>query len=553
MPYIYSWDNQTVDANNTPVLQKATKGVSNPELSENWADGISIYTMAMINYQRSFGLHGVSALAGIERITGNGNSIYAYRKDFLTDAIDQLFAGSEEQWKNNGSAYQNARLSYLSRVNYNYKEKYLLEAVARYDGSYIFPKNKRFGFFPSISAGWRISEEEFWNDNIVFIEYMKLRASYGQTGNDRINEYQYLASYAFRAGSFITNTSEKNKAVYETKIPNENITWEVANQTNFGIDAAILKGKMALEVDYFSYLRTGLLWNRNATVPATAGFTLPRENIGKSSNKGFDFKLTYNGEVSSFVYSVGINGLYAENKVVFIDEPSGLPEYQQATGKPIPENINNYQSNLYYVADGIFKDQSEIDSKPHWNGAVPGDIIFKDMNNDGKIDASDRVYRTKSNFPKLNGGVNFRLKYKQFDLFVLFQGASGADKYISIQGGDFANYLKDTYDDRWTPTNTNASKPRTITRTEAYWKSNSNTFFLYNTDYLRFKTFEIGYNLQPQFTNRIGLENVRFYLSGNNLFTYTPHLKDFDPEPNKQWGAGYPIQRIINTGISVTF
>ena len=558
--YLYTWDKVTYDANNQPALQKAKRGIDQANLNENMADRQNILLNGLITYEKTISNHAINFLAGIETIEGKGDLMNAYRGYFESPLLDQLDAGGATGINNGGSAYHNARMNYFGRLNYNYKSKYLAEFIWRYDGSYIFPQDKRYGFFPGVSLGWRVSEEDFWKNSMAFVNNFKIRGSYGTTGNDRINEWQYLASYGFigRNGNPLFNIDQEQKALAPTRVPNPIVTWEVAKQADIGFDAGLLKDKLTLTFDYFNYKRSNILWYRNASVPATAGITLPRENIGKVTNSGFDFNIGYGDKAGSFGYEISVNGGYAKNKITFWDEAPGVPDYQKSTGHPMPTDPTNSDGNLYYEAIGIFKDQAAVDKYPHWAGARPGDIIFRDVNGDGKIDGNDRVRSNKTNIPTFQGGLGIRLTYKQFDLSLLFQGQAGAETQISVLGGEFGNYLLTDYNGRWTSDNINASKPRTSNRQDEYWRENQNTYFNHKTDYIRLKNFEFGYNLPSALNSKLGIQGLRVFASGLNLFTISPDLKDFDPENiagSFQGGSGayYFTPRVVNLGLSITF
>ena len=556
--YLYSWDYQTYDDDGNPVLTRGKKGFNDPRLSENMEENQTILLNALLNYEFNITSdHSFNILVGTERRTGKGNRFNAFRRYFVSTAIDQMFAGGESEMNTGGSAFQSARLNYFGRTNYNFKEKYLLEFVWRYDGSYIFPEGKRYGFFPGISAGWRVAEEPFWN--VSFIDDFKLRASWGQTGNDRIDEYQFLSSYAFgrwdtrswsstafKNAPLILGIDQENKALYEALIPNENVTWEIANQSNVGFELGFFQNKLTFEADYFYNKRTQILWWRNASIPNSTGITLPRENIGKVANRGFDYSIGYNGELSDFSYQLILNGGYAKNEILFWDETPGAPEYQQSTGYPM-------NTSLYYEAIGIFKDEESLNNYPHISGARTGDIIFKDVNDDGVIDGNDRVRNYFNDIPRYTGGMSLGMQYKGFDLSVLLQGAAGAVQYISTESGEIGNFLKSFYDDRWTQENPNSNGPRTFNRDNEYWRNNQNTHFLHKTNYLRLKNLQLGYSLSQSLIENWGMQNLRFYISGFNLLTYSPDFKDFDPEMNENDGQGYPLQKVINGGLTLTF
>ena len=413
--YLYSWDGTSMDENGQPLLVEGKKGFSDPRLTESMEDNLGVLLSGIASYSHTFAQdHDVNILAGVERITDKGDSFEAYRRYFLSAAIDQLFAGGQDEMNNTGTGYEEARLNYFGRVNYAYKSKYLAEFVWRYQGSYIFDRSNKFGFFPGISLGYVISEEDFFKKKLPFISFAKVRASWGQTGNDLIDPYQYLASYTFNDLMYLTNNgTTMNQALKEGVAPNQNVTWETATQKNIGLDLQFLNGDLAFTIDYFHNKRSDILWKRNASVPGTSGLVLPDENLGKVQNQGVDFNIDYRRNFKDFRLGINLNGVYAKNKILFWDEAPGTPEWQKSTGKPI-------DSGLYYEAIGIFKDQVAVDAYPHWAGARPGDIIFKDVNGDNVIDGNDRVRNDKSRTPRFTGGLNvhrIRISEKYIDIF----------------------------------------------------------------------------------------------------------------------------------------
>ncbi|MDR1896801.1 MAG: TonB-dependent receptor [Prevotellaceae bacterium] len=557
---VNTWDGKTIkeDGSGTPVLHSAMVPFPDPRLTRFMYDKQTVLLNGILSYERKFGLHAMNVMAGMETIEGRGNDFNAFRRHYVSTAIPELFAGGGQDKDNTGTSYENARLNYFGRVNYNYREALLFEFVWRYDGSYIFPRRSRFGFFPGASVGWRISQEDFWREHIPFIEELKLRLSYGQTGNDRIDEWQYLSSYGYNTSGYVYNfgVSEASKLLYEARIPNRNITWEKADQFNVGFESYILNSKLFFEVDYFDYRRSNILWMRNASVPSSTGLTLPRENIGKVLNQGVDFLIRYREKIRDFEFQVSLNGGYARNKITFWDEAPGRMPWQTSTGKPIPSDPENPDTEMYYDAIGIFRDQAAIDAYPHWENARPGDIIFRDINGDGKIDGLDRLRINKNNVPRFTGGLNIGMSFRGFDFTALFQGAAGAVRYISTESGYIGNFTKDFYDNRWTINNPDATGPRAFNRDAEYWRNNRNTYFLKKSDYIRVKTLEAGYTVPAAFAHKLGLQNLRIYVSGYNLFTFSPDMKDFDPESNHSDIGGetqpYPAQRVINGGISLT-
>ena len=540
--YLYTWDKISVDANNKPVLTKVKSGYSDPNLFQYMEDGNVSTLNALLNYQTTIAdKHNIKILLGTEKSVGKLMDFSAYRRYFLSTTLDQMFAGGDLEKDNNGSASQTARLNYFGRANYDFMSKYMIEFLFRYDGSYIFPADKRFGFFPGISAGWQVAKEKFWKDHLSFINYFKIRGSWGQTGNDRISEYQYLSSMGF-GSIYVFNDIVQAKTLNELRIANPNVTWEVANQSNIGFDGELLNGKFKISGDYFYNLRSHILAFRNASVPTSTGLTLPMENIGKVVNRGYEFQVGYGNTKGDFSYEISINGGYAKNEIKFWDETPGVPDYQKSTGHPM-------NSNLYYQAVGIYKDQASIDASPHWVGAIPGDIQFKDINGDGKINGLDEVRDNRSNIPTFTGGFSVDLRYKSFDLSIFLQGASGAIRYDSItHSGAIGNFFENDAEGRWTSDNPNASKPRTWNGSGAYWTQQPNTYWLQSTNYLRLKSVKVGYSLPKKITRMLGIKDSRVYVSGLNLITLTG-LKDFDPESISN--ITYPLNKVFNFGLSV--
>jgi TonB-linked SusC/RagA family outer membrane protein len=549
--YLYSWDKKTYDADGVPVLVKGAKGVSDPNLNERMDIGQSILLNGIINYASKVGDdHQFNIMAGIEKRYGDSDYFTAYRRYFKSSSLPQLNLGGVPNMNTSGSASHFGRLHYFGRMNYNYKEKYLAEFIWRVDGSYIFPEDKRFGFFPGVSTGWRVSKENFWSGILPVVNDFKLRASYGKTGNDRISDYQYLTTYGFTttAQNQVFNVNQEAIGLYETRIPNPNVTWEVANQADIGFDATLFKN-FSITFDYFDNRRSNILWQRNASIPKSTGLTLPSENIGKVANRGVDFDISYRQQINDFSYNISFNTVYAKNKIVFWDEAPGAPDYQRSTGKPM-------NTILLYNVIGVFRDQGAVDSYPHWPGARPGDLIFEDVNGDNKIDANDKIRNDKSTLPTLQSGLGIDLHYKQISLSVFFQGAAGGARYILRESGEVGNYGKIYYDGRWTPDNIDAKKPRLYANSEywaAYGTSNYNSYFLYRTDYARLKNIKLGYVLPTRLTEKWKMHEVEIYASGFNILTYSPHIKDYDPEDTSLSQINYPLSRIINLGLSGNF
>ncbi|GGE27637.1 SusC/RagA family TonB-linked outer membrane protein [Sphingobacterium cellulitidis] len=551
--YLYTWQGDYEADGTTPLLVAGRRGLADPRLTQSNEDQLNVLLGAVASYDKVIGDHTFNILAGVNRETIHNDNFSAFRRFFISNEIDYLFAGGDAEKDNSGGAWDRARLNYFGRANYNYKGKYIAELLWRVDGSYMFPKASRYGFFPGAMLGWMVSEENFWKENVPFVNYFKIRASYGQMGNDnvyydsKLQEYQYFSTYAF--GSYIIN-DEMVKSLYESRVPNKFITWEVANNYNLGFDFQFLGGKFNAEFDLFKNSRESILWRRNASIPQSTGMTLPAENIGKVDNSGFDLSLGYRETFGDLGFNVAVNGGYAKNKIIFWDEAPGAPEWQQSTGRPI-------NAGLYYIYDGVFKDQAEIDANTIDYGDItgnlrPGDMKYQDYDGDGKITPNDRVRRDKNTIPTFQGGLNLGFTYKNFDLAILFQGATGAEQRVGTdESGAIGNYLLDFYENRWTVDNPSSEYPRITDRSDQYY-SNNNTYWMRSTNYIRLKNMELGYNFPTQWIEKAGIGSARVFVSGQNLLTWSK-IKVYDPESDNALGQYYPQARLINAGVMVSF
>ncbi|MBD0366609.1 MAG: TonB-dependent receptor, partial [Flavisolibacter sp.] len=477
---LYTWDKVSYEdaAKTTPKLTRTIRSTfSDPRLRLTNEEELRINLTGMLNYDRTFSdVHTVALLAGVQKETRKGDNFYAFRRNFISPIVDQLTVGGTaqqdvgnvtDQNQRTGIFGEQARLSYFGRAAYNYREKYLAEFLWRYDGSYIFPESGRFGFFPGILVGWNVSKEDFFN-NITFLNNLKLRASWGQLGNDRVEfggvlqEYAYLPTYSL-SGIQVIN-GQPVRTLTEPRVPNPNFTWEVANNSNLGLEGAALNNKIFFEFDVFHNVREKILIARTGSTPQSAGITgaptmtslLPPVNEGKVENNGWEFRVGYNGRASDLTFTVSVNGGYTKNKILFWDENPGVPAHQRATGKPFG---TSGQAFLAYQYDGVFKDAAEIASNKIDYSAVvgtlwPGDMKFKDISGpdgkpDGKITALDQVRLDKTRDPRFTGGLNINMAYKNFDLSALFQGAVGGLQFIRFnETGEFGNWTQWSYNHR---------------------------------------------------------------------------------------------------------
>lgn len=515
-----------------------------------------------LNYARSFGKHEVSGLALYEQIEQNSDYFNASRRQFPTDLKEDFYAsGQNGQTIDGRTAIDDARQSFVGIVNYGYANKYLLNATVRYDGSYKFPPHRRWGLFPSVSAGWRISEENFMKRNLPFINDLKLRVSTGLTGNDNVGAFQYLDEYSFSQGEIpgiwppfyapvIDNqpTVMINYGVYA----NPNITWEKLQTTNFGIDLSILNGKVDVTVDYFLRKTKDMLWDRSRSVPGTFGRTLPKENYAEMESKGLEWMARYEDRSGDFRYNVSVQGSVSSNRITRIDDPANGSPWEMKQHRPLGFMTG-------YRAEGLFQSQDEADK---WHGGKQfdqqpkaGDIKYADVNGDGKITEQDQdVISPYDVLPQVTYGISGGVKWKNFDLDVLFQGAARRSLMLSMEAitlfrGEKYNsfaYLADA----WSAGNTGAKYPRATI--DANFNNNrASTFWMRNASYLRLKAVNLGYTFTQAWFRERG-SNLRLYVSGANLLTWSP-FKEFDPEAESGVGYYYPQMRNFNVGVNLSF
>jgi TonB-linked SusC/RagA family outer membrane protein len=546
--WITPWNYYTRDDATGEYTTRKSSLVQTAQLNQNYIPENSLTTNARLSYRTQLSeMHNLDVMVGYEQNKFRSENFWASRRNYLSTAIDQLFAGSSNKndFDNSGSAAETARMSYFGRIAYDYAGKYLLQANFRYDGSHIFQREKRWGFFPGVSVGWVLSEESFIKDQADWLNSLKLRASYGQQGNDNITAFQYLLKYTF-GRNYVFNGMDA-QGVYQVGFPNQNVTWEVADTYNAGLDGTLWNGLLGFELEVFKTQRSNILTKRSASIPNYTGLLeLPDENIGKVANSGVELQLRHDRRAGKVNYGVSGNFMYARNKVIFIDEtpwPEGH-DYLKAEGKPLG-------AGLAYKTLGIYRDQAEIDAYPHIPSVRPGDLKFEDIDGDGSITSLDRTRRNLTSFPEIVFGLNFNAAWNGFDASILFQGQARAEQSIYSRVDQTSNFYMERVRDRWSPSNPNGSQPRaggTINFPESY----NSDFFIQNASFVRLKNLEIGYTAPKAWFEKLNIQNLRLYVSGFNLFTLS-HIKVIDPETTTSDGGYYPQLRVFNAGLNVTF
>ena len=505
----------------------------------------------------------------IDQTIGNGFSHNASDgRTYIQARLDynRLFSNRGNRTVNNELAYHSQGIT--GRFAYYYNQKYLMEFNFGYNGSENFAPGKRYGFFPAGSIGWVVSEEEFMK-KASWIDFLKVRASYGLVGSDNVSSrFPYLAFYGGGSGyDFGNNFGTNVGGTSEGNLANANLTWEKARKLNVGIDFTTLNQRLALTIDAFYEYRFDIITDMNSDgimgYPDIVGKDAALQNLGEVSNRGVDIELSWNDKIGKdFRYYIRPNLTFSRNRLEYKAEVARKNSWRKETGKRLYENF-------VYVFDHFVADQEEADrlnkiGYQPWGQLIPGDVVYKDLDRDGVIDDEDRTAMGNPRSPELMFGIPFGFQYKNFDFSVLLQGATKSS--ILLNGAavfDFPQFeqdkigrVKKMHLDRWTPeTAATAKYPALHYGTHDNNKNGNSSLFLYDASYLRLKNVEIGYNVSPKLLRKFHVQQARIYVQGLNLLTFDK-LGDVDIDPETKSGDGaswYPIQKVFNFGIDITF
>ncbi len=496
--------------------------------------------------------HTLSLLALHERISYNNEGFNTQRGNFNTSEVDQLFAGDPTTASNSADASEMGRSSFVSRINYGYKSKYLIETIFRADASAKFPKDGRWGFFPSISVGWIASEENFMND-FTALDHLKVRGSAGQSGDDGIGNYQYYAGYSYDMAYILGD--EILQGLYSTGLANPILSWERISIYNGGIDFSFFDRKLHGTIEGFYRLRDGIPGYRTESLPSTFGAALPLENLNSIDTRGFEIELGTSGKFREFDYNLSGNISWARSKWVKFDEP----DYTDPDQKRIYGVTGKWTDERYgYISDGVFTSMEEIMTLDYiyqeigGNESIKqGDVKYLDVNGDKILDWKDQVKIGKGTMPNWMYGLNFNLRYKNININTLFQGAFGYTTYIDLESAP--TVLK--FENRWTEkeNDKNSLVPRPGSKNPANWFYSD--YRNHNSSYIRLKNMSIGYTFGKNILEQIKMSYLRIYLAGTNLFTISSLSKyGVDPEaPEGSPAFYYPQQRTVSLGVSLNF
>jgi TonB-linked SusC/RagA family outer membrane protein len=500
---------------------------------------------ALIDYSKSIKNHSFKVLGGFEQFSYKQEAFQGRRENFSMETYHILSLGSEINQQATGSASENSLLSYFGRINYDYKQKYLLEANVRYDGSSRFAEGHKFGIFPSFSAGWRISEESFLKNNKT-INNLKLRASWGQLGNQSIGNYPYASLVDLTKNYILNETSVPGAAL--TDIGNPGVSWETTEMFNVGIDAAFFN-KLFITADFYVKNTKDILLK--LPIPLTVGLVAPYQNAGKVRNIGWEIGLTHINKVKDFDYSITMSLSDVHNKIT--DLKGTGPHIYTYTIDMEGHPIGSYYG---FQSDGLFQSAEEVaNHAKQFGGAVSlGDIKYINQDGDESITADKDRIIIGSSIPRYTFSLNLSAAYKGFDISMFFQGVGKANSYRdgsgvwAFQTGSSA--LSQHYD-RWTPDNPNASYPRLTFN----YPNNEQVsdYWLLNAAYLRMKNLQIGYTLPKKWLKNIFVDNLRIYASGQNIFTIDNYLDGFDVESPSGNSGFYPMVKTFTFGIDLNF
>lgn len=524
-------------------------------LTQDNATSYALTFYSTLHYDRTFAkAHHLEVLLGTSREKNHNASFSGQKQGFPSNDTWELNAGLDQPVVG-GTSSGYALSSYFGRVNYDYREKYLLEANLRYDGSSRFSEPRRWGLFPSFSAAWRLSEEGFFKQaGLTPISHVKFRASWGQLGNENIGLYQFLNLYS--AGQNYTFGGGVASGIAPTALSNPDITWENTATTDAGADIGLFGDHLNLTFDWYDRKTRNIL----VRLPLSSlygGLTAPYQNVGVMDNRGWELDIDYQGKAGDWQYAVGGNLSDNTNKVIHFQ---GNPDVIQSTGNNSIIKEGLPMNALFgYIAEGTFKTQDEIDKAPKQKlsgSNKPGDLKYKDINGDGVINGDDRTY-LGSTVPRYTYGFHAEVSYRGFTVSALFQGISGVKRYLSnlwyTSAVRYGREINSYFLDAWSPDHPNSNIPRLTTDNNGD-NTQASSFWVQNGSYLRLKNLQVAYSFPSQWLSRTFVSSAQLYVNGQNLLTWT-HYNGLDPETGNytDYQMEYPNVRVLSAGLNVSF
>ena len=506
---------------------------------------------ANVTFSKNYSKHAVTALGGYQFINASYSGFDAFRDNFLFPDYPVLSAGSSSNMRNGGYATAWSLISYFGRLNYSFSNKYLLEANIRHDGSSRFAKGNKWGTFPSFSAGWRISQEEFMQNTGAWLKELKVRGSWGKLGNQQIGSDYPFAPTVSLGPRYISNDVVQNGAAI-LNLANTDISWETTTMTNIGLDARITN-KVSLSFDYYNKRTDGILLQ--LSIPRTMGVDAPFQNAGVVENKGWDFQIDYNNSDRAFTYGATFSLSDVKNKVVDLKGIQQTGTVVNREGYPINSLFLLRSQGLLSAAD--FGQSGDYIHPTQQFGVVkPGDIRYADINNDGVVNNNDRSV-LGSTIPRYTYSLRLSAGFKNFDFIAFLQGVGKVDGYLAgsaitpfLAGGTAYEYQKN----RWTLDNPD---PNAIFPRFAFGEANNSQnadYWMKSAAYLRVKNIQLGYTIPKKMVEGLKIQGIRFYVSGENLFTLDGFWPGWDPEISPvSIGAYYPQVKTFNFGLNVKF
>ena len=516
------------------------------------ADGIALTNFHTLSWEKTLATaHNLNVLLGFSTEIRRFERSDVEKTGYLGNSTPEFDAGSDLN-KIEGTSGLEKQVSYFGRLSYNFDERYLLETNFRYDGSSKFARGNRYGFFPSVSGAWRVSEESFFKDNVSFISNLKLRASYGILGNDNIPSFAFLNKVELGRNYVFNGNVVPGVAIED--LADETITWETVRMTDIGLNLGLFEERLSIEVDWFSKITNDILLR--VPVPQQVGnLGAPFRNFAKVANRGYEVSVLHRNRLQDFGYTIGANVTYVKNEILTIGEDLFSGRNNSAINRE-GEPIDSWYG---YKTDGLFRSEAEINGAAVLGGreTVPGDIRYQDLNEDGVIDGEDRAV-VGTSIPPWTFGMNLRADYRNFDFSAFFQGVQGSSSYLRTNLAypyrNGAGVTREWLTDSWTPDNPNASLPRIISPNFGLTDNNyqPSDFWVRNTSYVRLKNIQLGYTFAG-LVERFPIQQLRLFVNAQNLFTFTDFTQG-DPERSADDVGiiAYPIQKIITAGLNIT-